>query len=230
MAGELKFFPTLDPADKPFALVDISGFNQAAIRHNPRPPGGANEIWIAGTGGQVDAARVSQALREAGVNLRNEYHAPSIIAGRVERPLVSAGWGGLLALLFLAIAIASASGLLLFSRLDAQERQTEFALLRTLGISGGQMRSILWAGLVVVIGCGVGLGTLLGWLIGASLLPLMEVAEAGERINPSLVFTADWQRLMVSYVILGAIGLLCGLWITWLTGRLSLHQVLRLGE
>ena len=153
-----------------------------------------------------------------------------MIASREEQPLVSAGWAGLLVLLFLAIAIASASGLLLFSRLDARERQTEFALLRTLGISQLQMHGILWAGLVIVVACGVGLGTLLGWALGASLLPLMEVAEAGERITPSLVFTADWQRLLVSYVILGAITLFCGLWLTWLTGRLRLHQVLRLGE
>ena len=111
-----------------------------------------------------------------------------------------------------------------------EERQTEFALLRTLGISRRQMRGILWAGLFIIVACGVGLGTLLGWLMGASLLPLLEFAEAGKRITPSLVFTADWQRLLVSYAILGAITLFCGLWLTWLTGRLQLHQVLRLGE
>lgn len=230
VAGELKFFPTLDPADKPFAVVDLSGFNRAAVRHNLRPPTGPNEVWIAAEGGRIDADAAAGALREAGGNVRNVVYAPSVVADRVDRPLVTAGWGGLLTLLFLAIAIASASGLLLFSRLDARERQTEFALLRTLGVSQVQMRGILWAGLFTVVGCGVALGTLLGWLLGASLLPLMEVAEAGRPVTPSLVFTADWPRLLVSYIILGVIGLLCGLWVTWLTARLRLHQVLRLGE
>ncbi len=230
VAGELNFFPTLDPQEKPFAVVDLSRFFQSAIRHSPRPPTGPNEVWISGEGGAVNAEAVSSAFGDAGVSIRSMHDAPSIVASRVDRPLANAGWGGLLVLLFLAITIATASGLLLFSRLDARERQTEFALLRTLGISRVQMRSILWAGLFIIVACGIGLGTLLGWLIGASLLPLMEVAEAGKRITPSLVFTADWQRLLVSYVILGVITLFCGLWLTWLTGRLRLHQVLRLGE
>ena len=230
LAGELEYFPTLDPVEKPFVVVDLFRFNRSAIRHSPRPPSGPNELWISEGGGQVDVEVVSGTLRDAGAIVRSEHHAASMVASRVDQPLVNAGWGGLLVLLFLTIAIASASGLLLFSRLDARERQTEFALLRTLGISRTQMRSILWAGLFIIVACGMGLGTLLGWLLGASLLPLMEVAEAGQRVTPSLVFTADWQRLLVSYVILGAITLFCGLWVTWLTGRLQLHQVLRLGE
>ena len=230
VAGELEFFPTLDPEEKPFLVVDLARFNRAAIRQSPRPPPGPNELWISAPGGSVDAEAISGALQGSGVSVRSLHDAPTLVASRVGQPLVSAGWGGLLVLLFLAIAIASASGLLLFSRLDARERQTEFALLRTLGISRRQMRGILWAGLFIIVACGVGLGTLLGWLLGASLLPLLEFAEAGKRITPSLVFTADWQRLLVSYAILGAITLFCGLWLTWLTGRLRLHQVLRLGE
>ena len=230
VAGELKYFPTLYPAEKPFLVVDLDRLHQAAIRHSPRPPSGPNELWISVAGDSFDAGPISSALEDAGVNVRSVQDAPTMVALRVDQPLVSAGWGGLMVLLFLAIAIASASGLLLFSRLDARERQTEFALLRTLGISRTQMRGILWAGLFIVVICGVALGTLLGWLLGASLLPLLEFAEAGERITPSLVFTADWRRLLVSYAILGAIAVFCGLWLTWLTGRLQLHQVLRLGE
>ena len=230
VAGQLSFFPTLDPEEQPFAVVDLARFNRAAVRYSPVPPSGPNGVWISGGGDPVDAGAVSSALMEKGVNIRAEHHAQSLVASRADQPLVNAGWGGLLVLLFLTITLASASGLLLFSHLDARERQTEFAMLRILGISRGQMRAILWIGLFIVVICGVGLGTLLGWLIGASLLPLMEVAEAGERITPSLVFTADWQRLVISYVILGAVTLLSGLWLVWRTGRLQLHQILRTGE
>ena len=240
IAAEVEFFPTLDPDDKPFAVVDLSRFSQAAIRYNPRPPRGPNELWLAdshpnplspGEGiGVVDAEAVSAALRGEGVSVRNVLHAPTMVSLRVEQPLVNAGWGALLVLLFLAVALASASGLLLFSHLDARERQTEFALLRTLGISRGQMQRILWVNLFLMAVCGVGLGTLLGWLIGASVLPLMEVVEEGARATPSLVLTTDWQRLLVSYVILAVVTGLCGLWLTWVTAKLQLQQVLRMGE
>ena len=240
VAAEVEFFPTLDPGDKPFAVVDLSRFSQAAIRYNPRPPRGPNELWLAGPNPDpipqgegisvVDAEAASAALREQGISVRKVMDAPSMVALRVEQPLVNAGWGALLVLLFLAVALASASGLLLFSHLDARERQTEFALLRTLGISRGQMQRILWVNLFLMAACGVGLGTLLGWLVGASVLPIMEVVEEGARATPSLVLTTDWQRLLVSYVILAVVTGLCGLWLTWLTTKLQLQQVLRMGE
>ena len=235
IAAELEFFPTLDPEDKPFAVVDLSRFSQAAMRYNPRPPRGPNELWLAGDGSpstldQGWAESMTAAMRQEGVSVRNVMHAPTLVASRVEQPLVNAGWGALLVLLFLAVALASASGLLLFSHLDSRERQTEFALLRTLGISRGQMQRILWVNLFLMAACGVGLGTLLGWLIGASVLPLMEVVEEGARATPSLVLTTDWQRLLVSYVILAVVTGLCGLWLTWLTAKLQLQQILRMGE
>ena len=230
IAAEVEFFPTLDPDDKPFAVVDLSRFSQAAMRYNPRPPRGPNELWLAGDGSSIDAELVSTTLRQQGISVRKVLDAPSMVALRVEQPLVNAGWGALLVLLFLAVALASASGLLLFSHLDARERQTEFALLRTLGISRGQMQRILWVNLFLMAVCGVGLGTLLGWLIGASVLPLMEVVEEGARATPSLVLTTDWQRLLVSYVILALVTGLCGLWLTWVTAKLQLQQILRMGE
>ena len=241
VAGELEFFPTLDPADAPFVVMDLARFNRAAVRHSPVPPPGPNELWIGlsesgftgsvdGQDGTVDTDAVTSALQDAGVSAREHYDAQSMVASRLDRPLVNAGWGGLLVLLFLAITLASGSGLLLFSHLDANERRTEFALLRTLGVSRGQMLTMLWAGLGIMVLSGVALGTLLGWLLGASVLPLMEVAEAGQRVTPSLVFTADWQRLLISYAVLAAVALLAGLWLAWLTGRLQLHQVLRMGE
>ena len=229
-SGELKYFPTLDPADRPFAIVDLSRFSQAGLRYSPLPPRKPNELWLSGGEVPLEDGRVTAALRDEGVTVRNVISASDLVTRRVEQPLVSAGWGALLVLLFIAVALASASGLLLFSHLDARERQTEFALLRTLGISRGQMQRIVWVNLLLIVVSGVALGSLLGWLIGASLLPLMEVVEEGGRATPSLVFTADWNRLLVSYFILAVVAALCGLWVTWLMQKLQLQQVLRMGE
>ena len=229
-SAELKYFPTLDPADRPFAIVDLALFRQAGLRYSPLPPREANELWLSGGEVPIEHGAVAAALRDEGITVRNIISAPDLVAQRVEQPLVSAGWGALLVLLFIAVALASASGLLLFSHLDARERQTEFALLRTLGISRGQMQRIVWINLLLIVASGVALGSLLGWLIGASLLPLMEVVEEGGRATPSLVFTTDWNRLLVSYFILAIVAALCGLWVTWLTQKLQLQQVLRMGE
>ena len=233
VAAEVEFFPTLDPGDRPFAIVDLSRFTQAETRYSPRSSRGPNELWLSqrGVPGEAETAEtINNALREEGIRVRDTFDAAAMVDQRVEQPLVNAGWGALLVLLFLAVALASASGLLLFAHMDARERQTEFALLRTLGISQGQMQRIVWVNLLLIALSGVGLGTLLGWLIGSSVLPLMEVVEGGERAVPSYLFTIDWKRLSASYVILAVVTVLCGLWMTWMTFKIQLQQVLRMGE
>ena len=233
VAAEVEFFPTLDPRDRPFAIVDLPRLIQAETRYSPRPSRGPNELWLsqnAGPGEAQTAESIKDALREEGIRVRDAFDANAMVEQRVEQPLVNAGWGALLVLLFLAVALASASGLLLFAHMDARERQTEFALLRTLGISQGQMQRIVWVNLLLIALSGVGLGTLLGWLIGSSVLPLMEVVEGGERAVPSYLFTIDWKRLSASYVILAVVTVLCGLWLTWMTFKIQLQQVLRMGE
>ena len=89
IAAELEFFPTLDPEDKPFAVVDLSRFSQAAMRYNPRPPRGPNELWLAGDGSpstldQGWAESMTAAMRQEGVSVRNVMHGPNHggLAGR----------------------------------------------------------------------------------------------------------------------------------------------------
>ena len=230
VVAEVRYFPTLDPEDLPFVVVDLSRLRESTLILSPRPFQGPNELWLSLEGNTVDPEEVAATLRAHSVSPRELLHASTMAELRLDRPLVNAGWGALLVLLFLVVALASASGLMLFSHLDARERQTEFAMLRTLGVSRGQMTRVVWVSLLILVVCGVGLGTILGWMLGSSMLPLMEVAEEGSRVTPSLLLTADWRRILVSYVILSGVTGLCGLWLTWLTSKLQLQQVLRLGE
>ena len=80
---------------------------------------------------------LSETLTGMGVTVDDSLLATEEIKRRVEQPLANASWGGLLALMFLALVLASASGVVLFSYVDTGERRTEFALLRTLGASAG---------------------------------------------------------------------------------------------
>jgi len=153
-----------------------------------------------------------------------------MVSTRGDQPLVNAGWGALLVLLFLAVTLASASGVMLFSFLDTRERQTEFALLRTLGSTGGQLRGIVWFNLFLIVVCGVALGTWVGQVIGVSILPLMEVAEEGERVTPPMAFTFDWGSLMVSYLVLAVVTVVTVVWLAWLSAKIQVQQVLRMGD
>ena len=239
IVGVTKYFPTLDPSVKPFIIMDLDRFEAASNQHSPIPLAGANEIWVdlasvpgglMDEGDAGDAERVADFMRQSGVRIRDVYDSEAMVAERVDQPLVNAGWGALLVLLFLAVTLASASGVMLFSFLDTKERQTEFALLRTLGSTGGQLRGIVWFNLFVIVACGMALGTWVGQLIGISILPLMEVAEEGKRITPPMAFTTDWSSLIVSYLVLAVVTAGTVVWLAWLAAKIQVQQVLRMGD
>ncbi len=192
-----------------------------------------------------DVRAVAEAVGNTGVRVRETHLASELVAQRVDQPVITAGWGALLVLIFLAMVVAAGSGLVLFSFLDTQERQTEFALLRTLGSTRGQLNGVVWFNLFLVLVCGIGLGTLAGQLIvgGISIgswadplldmfniLPLMEVAEDGVPVTPPMVLHTNWGALLVSYLFLAGVtaGTLVGR--AWFTAKMEVQQVLRIGD
>jgi hypothetical protein len=230
------YFPTLDPRREPFVVLDLRTFTHYSNMHDQRLVGGSNELWASldsslspGEFGRVSTG-VIDAISSRGMRVEESSLASEMVAQRVQQPLVSAGWSGLLVLMFLTLVLASASGVMLFSYTDLRERQTEFALLRTLGFSKGQLNGVVWFNLALVVVCGIALGTWVGQLIGNSLLPVMEVAEGGVRVTPPMVFERDWVALLVSYLILGGVTIGTIAWLVWLTAKLEVQQVLRIGE
>lgn len=224
------YFPTLDPSEAPFVVVGLASFISRSNLHSPRPTGGSNELWVNPGASGGDGDSVAGSLADNGARARTTYAASEMVLNSVDQPLVNAGWGALLVLMFLALVVASALGVMLFSFIDTKERQTEFALLRTLGSSRRQLNGTVWFSLFLVAVCGVSLGTLAGYLIGISLLPLMEVAEQGAKVTPRMVLETNWVTLSVSYIILGVVTLGTVFWLIWFTARMEIHEVLRIGE
>ena len=226
----IDYFPTLTPEEKPFAIVDLERFTHQANLHSLSTMGGTNELWVDLGGSEPDLTSVRSLLEEDGLRARNTFVASEMVRERTEQPLVNAGWGALLVLMFLVLVLASASGVMLFSFTDTRDRRTEFALLRTLGSSRRQLNGAVWFSLFVVTLFGVVLGSAAGQVIGTSLLPLMEVAEEGARVTPPMTLEIDWVTLGVSYAILGSVTVGTVLWLVWYTSKMEVQQVLRIGE
>ena len=235
-----EYFPTLDPHTGPFMVIDLANLSHYGNLHGTIPRSQDGEIWVRldGSNGSssVGLESLTGALQSRGLVISDSHVASEIVTQRVEQPLVNAGWGGLLVLMFLALIVANVSGVTLFSYMDTRERHTEFALLRTLGLSGGQFNGVLWFNLIFVTVCGVGIGTWLGQMIGSGvwnfqgLLPVLEIAEEGKRVTPPMVLTTNWVILLASYLVLASVAVGTIIWLTWLTSKLQVQQVLRLGE
>ena len=231
------FFPTVNPREQPFVVADLGEFVKYSNQHGRRIFGGAGELWVDRdnppgdlTGSVAEADAVSEAVRGAGLTSASVIVAEEEIELRGQQPLANAGWGGLLVIMFLALALASATGIALFCWLDTRERQTEFALLRTLGSSRGQLNAVVWFNLAIVAITGVAVGTWAGAQIGAALLPVLEVAEGGVRATPPLTFETDWRMLALAYAVLAVVSIVTVVWLAYVTGRLEVQRVLRAGE
>ena len=231
------FFPTVDPREQPFVVADLGEFVQYSNQHGRRIFGGAGELWIDldNPPGDLDGAmsqadEAAELIRDIGITSGRVIVAEEEIELRGQQPLANAGWGGLLVIMFLALALASASGIALFCWLDTRERQTEFALLRTLGSSRGQLNAVVWFNLAIVVIAGVAVGTWAGAQIGAALLPVLEVAEGGVRATPPLTFETDWRMLALAYAVLAVVSIVTVFWLAYVTGRLEVQRVLRAGE
>ena len=235
--GVTDLFPTVDPREQPFVVADLGEFVEYSNRHGRRIFGGAGELWIdrdipAGdlNGAMTAAAEADKSIRAIGITSGRVVVAEEEIELRGQQPLANAGWGGLLVIMFLALALASATGIALFCWLDTRERQTEFALLRTLGSSRGQLNAVVWFNLAIVVIAGVAVGTWAGAQIGAALLPVLEVAEGGVRATPPLTFETDWRMLALAYAVLAVVSVVTVIWLAYVTGRLEVQRVLRAGE
>jgi hypothetical protein len=224
------YFPTLDPRERPFIVTDLRTLNLYTNLHGQGLVGGSNEIWTSLDGANADPGEVVGALNGFGINMGETFVAAEMVSQRVNQPLVNAGWGGLLILMFLALVLASASGVMLFSYTNTQERNTEFALLRTLGFSRGQLNGVVWFNLLLVMVCGIALGTWAGQQIGISVLPILEVAEEGIRVTPPMVLQINWGILLGTYLILAVVATTTVVWLAWITTKLDVQRVLRIGE
>ena len=235
--GVADFFPTVDPREQPFVIADLGEFVDYSNRHGRRIFGGAGELWVDRNippgdllAAMAEADQTAGAVQDLGLNAGRVTIAEEEAALRGQQPLANAGWGGLLVIMFLALALASASGIALFCWLDTRERQTEFALLRTLGSSRGQLNAVVWFNLAIVVIAGVAVGTWAGAQIGAALLPVLEVAEGGVRATPPLTFETDWRMLALAYAVLAIVSVVTVIWLAYVTGRLEVQRVLRAGE
>ena len=224
------YFPTLDPREEPFIVTDLRTLNHYTNLHGQGLVGGSNEMWISLNGPGSDPKEAVGSIKAFGINMVEIFIAADMVSQRVDQPLVNAGWGGLLILMFLALVLASASGVMLFSYTDTRERHTEFALLRTLGFSRGQLNGVVWFNMLLVVICGIGLGTWAGQQIGISILPILEVAEEGIRVTPPMVLRVNWSILLGTYLVLTMVATTAVVWLAWITNKLDVQRVLRIGE
>ena len=121
-------------------------------------------------------------------------------------------------------------GFVVSASVSARERVTEFALLRALGLSSGQLSG--WLSLenatlaVISLVAGSGLGLAVAWVA----LPFITVTRRAETAFPPVEVAVPWTTIAVLEVA-GIVALAIAIvGLTWSLARVGMASALRMGE
>ncbi|HET9215217.1 MAG TPA: ABC transporter permease [Gaiellaceae bacterium] len=225
IAGSVRDFPTLPP-DSGGVVVDLAAYSSVLYL-------GAGEVaapaeWL------VDAApgrerAVARTLRAAPYSSA-EVADRAGLAERLTHDPVALGISGALSLGFVAAAVFAVVGFAVSAAVSTAERTTEFAVLRSLGLSDRQLSAWLAVegGITAFLALagGIALGALVAWLV----LPFVSLAGEGGRPFPEVVVELPWQAVAVlTGSLLAALAVVLAVQIVFLR-RLALAPALRAGE
>lgn len=231
LAATVDLFPTMTTQDERFLVADLNSLtryaNMAAYSRELLP----NEMWMSSSTTGEERSELVKALGKA----RNV--TSSIVFDRSIRldearvdPLVDAGWRALLFLAFSAVLLLSCLGFAIHAYVSFRNRQLQFALLRTVGLSGRQMLAMVWLEQILVVAVGMALGMWMGGRLGAVIMPFLGHDDWGARVMPPFVVEVDWNTLAITYGAMVLVFAVITLGLLWLIHRISLHRILRLGE
>lgn len=225
IVGALDGFPTVVP-ERPALVVDHRVFAELSYLADGtvvRPA----EWWLDTAPGEAEA--VAEALRappftSAGVTSRQGR------AETLQNDPVALGTIGALSLGFLAAAVFAAVGFAVSSAVSARERTTEFAVVRSLGLSSRQLTGWLVLENGVLVALSLAGGTALGLLLAHFVVPTVALTQSGATPFPEPIVEIPWGTVAwLEATMLGALLLIIALEVRLLR-KVDVAAALRAGE
>jgi len=233
IVGTVELFPSISSDLKRYLIADLAALNAFTTSGVTDQPFAPDELWIS-------SSTTGTARQEMLDNLKSVQGFDSVaVLDRAERfqandatvdPLVDAGWRALLFIAFAAVLVLSCLGFLVHVYSSFRSRQIQFALMRTIGLSGGQLTAMMWLEQFLVIAVGLALGTWMGSRLGATIMPFLGHDDFGGKVIPPFVMVIDWPALLATYAAMLAVFAVITLGLIMLIRRISLSRTLRLGE
>ena len=226
------FFPTMNPTEGAgYVITEIQGL----LRHQNLVGQGqevqANEVWYSldeGLAGEERTAALEGIMLSVGAN--QIIDREELIATSQADPLVAAGWGALLLVAYGAVLFLGGTCFVAHSILTVGERGRQFALLRTLGLNGPQIRAVVWFEHMLVVGIGIGAGFLLGQRTGALLMPFLDRTQDGVAVLPPYIIETSAVSVGIVYALMAAVFIAATAFVVRMYNTLALGQTLRIGE
>ncbi|HVA92407.1 MAG TPA: ABC transporter permease, partial [Chloroflexota bacterium] len=219
IAAVARYFPSLDPTAYPFVVANLRYLEKASKSH------GANEVWLSTDQNQAAIDKILLAVSQWPRQIISYPGLPPADAAQ-GNPL-SAGIYGVVSVGFLIAIALVLLGFITYAYLTLQQRLAEVAILRALGLSPGQVRSLLLFEEVFLLGVAILGGIAAGLLTTRLFLPYLPIAAS---TVPPFVVVMPWIAVGGFVVaVLAVFVLVLSVHVSLLL-RVRLGEVLRLGE
>jgi putative ABC transport system permease protein len=222
IVGSLGLFPTLYPQDGPFFVANLDHIHNALGGTYPY------DVWLA-TDTAADSDTIVEGVRDLGLVVVTARDARETIAAEQTRP-ERQGLFGLLSVGFIAAAVLTVIGFLVYAVVSFQRRFIELGMLRAIGLSTRQMAAYLAGELAALILTGVTLGAGLGVWASTLFIPYFQVGSDKTALVPPFVVQVAWQQLGVILVIFGAMFVVAVAVLAVLLSRMRVFEAVKLGE
>jgi putative ABC transport system permease protein len=228
VAAVIDYWPTFNPGlaemrgAKPNLIVADYTYVRTSTRLEPY------EIWIR-RDPSVSSLELYDALSAGGQRLVRFRDAEQEIMAARDNPFTQ-GMNGVLTLGFIVSLVICLSGFLIYWVISIRGRVLQFGVLRAMGLSRGRILSMLGWEQILISGCAVAAGVLIGGLTTMLYVPLVGVlTNAAEQVPPMLVgvLARDYRAIALfsALMILLALAMLGAD-----VSRLRMAEAIKLGE
>ena len=131
---------------------------------------------------------------------------------------------------YLSVLFLGIVGYISHAVLMVGERRNQFALLRTMGLTGSQIRLVVWFEHIVVVLIGIVAGFFIGQRTGSLLMPFLDRTETGISVQPPFVLEINWEALGLVYLLMVIVFVICTIVVVKIYNKVAIGQALRIGE
>ena len=140
------------------------------------------------------------------------------------------GTNGILTANFIVVLMLCMVGFLIYWILSIRSRELQFGIFRAMGLSMGEVITMLTVEQVLISGSAIVIGVAVGALVTYLYLPLIQIAySAADQVLPLelVTNTGDFVRL---FAVIGLMVICCMVILAWLISKIRIAQALKLGE
>ena len=230
LAGTVELFPTLDPRSGPFLVADLKTLVRYANLDPLADELQPNEVWLSLASDPEGSERPPLRFYERPFEAQLVYDRARLLAESDVDPLARAGWRALLVGAFATVLVLASIGFFVHVYFSFREREQQFAVLRSIGLSTRQLAAIVWLEQAVQVLGGMALGTWMGVRLVSAVMPFMGHDETGGRVVPPFAVQVDWLSLALAYAVIAIIfgGIMAG--VVWAVHRVAAHRALRIED